>query len=74
MIRYRDTGYPTYAIKVILDGKYVGSIVRNGPRFWHYQPKGKGNPPGNSLSTPEQVKADIIGAGKQHFDNYAARV
>lgn len=33
-ITYTDT--PTGAVKVKLDGSYVGSIVRNGT-YWHYK-------------------------------------
>lgn len=53
-------GQPTNtgAIKVKLDGEYAGSIVRNG-MLWHYQPKGRGNPPGESYSTVEAVKRSI---------------
>lgn len=59
MIRYRENGYPLKSIKVFLDGKYVGSIVPNGPRMWHYQPKGKGTKPGLSQYSIEAVKRDI---------------
>lgn len=58
-ITYREAGAPTHSVKVYLDRQYVGSIVRNGPRYWHYQPKGKGNPPGSSYASVEQVKRSL---------------
>lgn len=57
-IKYSETR--TGSIKVILDGKYVGSIVKNGV-YWHYQPKGRGNPPGESLSSVAAVKRSLEG-------------
>lgn len=41
----------TGSLKVKLDGEYVGSIVRNSPNYWHYQPKGVGTRPGESMSS-----------------------
>lgn len=52
-IKYRETH--TGSVKVYLDGQYVGTIVRNGI-FWHYQPKGRGNPPGESRGSIAAIK------------------
>lgn len=57
-ITYREAGAPTFNVKVYLDGKYTGTIMRNG-RYWFYQPKGRTNPPGLSLNTVEAVKRSL---------------
>ena len=57
-IRYNEdprTGF----IKVKVDGVYTGTIVRNGPFLWCYQPKGLRNPPGESFSTIGGVKFSL---------------
>lgn len=56
-ITYSETR--TGSIKVKLGGEYVGSIVRNGCAYWHYQPKGRGNPPGDSFTSIESVKRSL---------------
>lgn len=53
MLSYRETR--TGSLQVKLDGHYVGSIVRNGPRLWHYQPKGRGTRPGDSYPSIHAV-------------------
>lgn len=58
-IRYQETR--TGSFKVYLERQYVGSIVRNG-MGWHYQPKGRGNPPGRTFSTVAAVKGSLEGA------------
>jgi hypothetical protein len=57
-ITYRDAGAPTFNVKVYLDGQYAGTIMRNG-RYWLYQPKGRTNPPGESLYSVEAVKRSL---------------
>lgn len=57
MIRYNETR--TGSVKVYLDKQYVGSIVKNGPNYWHYQPKGRGTKPGESLTSIAAVKRTL---------------
>lgn len=57
-ITYRDT--PTGSVKVYLDRQYVGSIVRNGPHYWHYHPKGS-HRPGDSYNSIAEVKRSLEG-------------
>lgn len=56
MIRYQDTR--TGSVKVYLERAYVGSIVKNGTG-WHYQPKGRGNRPGCTMTSIDKVKQSL---------------
>ena len=56
MIRYRETH--TGSTKVYLDRVYVGTIVKHGT-MWHYQPKGRRNPPGDSFPSVSAVKRSL---------------
>jgi hypothetical protein len=62
VITYQET--QTGSVKVYLDKRYVGSIVKvgfsRGAEMWHYQPKGRhGTPPGASCYSIAAVKRTL---------------
>jgi len=60
MITYRQrTNKNSIVEDVFLDGTKVGTIYPNGRDLWHYQPKGRGNPPGDSLPSVAAVKRTL---------------